>query len=79
MGSDLHILRTSGHYIGQLRGNGYRLWRTVTGRCSQPENALAAAVLRMERTDKRARVLFVPTGETGAHYEPTLAMEARRR
>ena len=74
----LHVLRTPGHYIGQVRGIGCRNWRTVTGHCRSAESALSQAIAKMVRNDKRARCLYVPTGETGGWYGPTLAMEARR-
>jgi hypothetical protein len=76
--STLHILRTTGHYIGQVRGIGCRNWRTVTGRCREPTKALSKAVTCMGDRDKRARALYVPTGDTGSYYGPSLAMEARR-
>lgn len=71
----VHILRARGYYIGQVRGEGCRNYRTVTGHCRNPYRALAAAVLKMTRSDKRARVLFI---DRSGWYEPNLAMEARR-
>lgn len=76
--STLHILCTTGHYVGQVRGIGCRNWRTVTGHCRESTNALSKAVARMGDRDKRARALYVPTGDTGSYYGPSLAMEARR-
>lgn len=73
----LHILRTRGTYIGQVRGYGCRRWRTVTGKCRSAESALGRAIAQMHRDDKRARALYVPNFEW-SWYEPTVAMEASR-
>lgn len=73
----IHILRTRGSYIGQVRGFGCRKWRTVTGKCRSPEAALGRAIAQMRRNDKRARALFVPSLEW-SWYEPHVAMEASR-
>lgn len=75
---NLHILRTRGYYIGQVRGIGCRHWRTVGRRRAECTRAMADALRSMRRRDKRARVLFCPTGESGSYYEPTLSMELRR-
>jgi hypothetical protein len=74
----IHILRTPGYHVGYVRGIGCRNWRRVTGKHKRAESALAAAVRKMERDDKRACVMFVPTGETGMYYEPHMEMEANR-
>ena len=71
--SNIHILRPRGHYIGQVRGVGCRLWQTVTKPRRSAHNALAAAVLKGKGM-KRARVLFI---ENSGWYEPNLIMEAR--
>lgn len=74
----VHILRTDGYFIGQVRGIGCRNWRTITGKCRTGSSALAAAVIKMRASDKRARSIFVPTGDTGSYYGPSIDMEARR-
>jgi hypothetical protein len=76
--STLHVLRTTGYYLGQVRGIGCRNWRSVTGQCKSATHALERALRLMRESDKRARVLYMPTGENGSWYEPTVAMEARR-
>lgn len=75
---DLHILRTCGYFIGQVRGIGCRRWRTVGRRRSAATRAMSDALRSMQPHDKRARVLFCPTGETGSYYDPTVSMELRR-
>ena len=76
--SAVHILRTRGYYLGQVRGRGCRIWRNVA-RSGDLRRAGATAVRRMASDDKRARVLFVPEGITGAYYEPSIVMEISRR
>lgn len=76
--SVLHILRTPGYYVGYTRQVGCRNWTKVTGRCKTAGSALAKATRKMHSWDKRACVMFVPTGETGQYYEPHMAMEAVR-
>ena len=73
--SYVHVLRTTGYYLGQVRPAFFRQWRTVTGRCRTAEGALAKAANEM-RSYKRARVLFVPRSP---YYEPHVAIEALRR
>lgn len=75
--STIHILRTKGSYIGQVRGYGCRRWRTVTGKCRSAEAALSLALGKMRSDDKRARALFMPNFEW-SWYEPHIAMEAAR-
>jgi hypothetical protein len=75
----IHIHRTNGYYIGQTRPIGCRLWHTVTGRRKSATSALAGAVAKMGCCDKRARALYVPTGENGSWYGPTVSMEAKRK
>ena len=79
MTANIHILRTSGYYLGQTRGYGCRRWRTVTHKCRTAERALAVAAMRMNRDDKRARALYCPSGDTGSYYSPVVSMEAQRR
>lgn len=74
----VHILRTPGHYVGQVRLRGHRTWQTVTGRCGSSERALGKAVTKMTQSHKRARSVFVPTGDSGAYYDPHVSMEACR-
>ena len=71
----IHINRPSGHYLGQVRAWGDKLWTTATGRCKSGESALALAVRRMRPSHFRARVLFV---DDGGWYEPNQVMEAKR-
>ena len=68
----VHINRPRGHYIGQLRREGHRLWDTVTKPRSSPHRALAAAVLK-GKNYKRARVLFI---DHSGYYDPSVVMEA---
>ena len=75
----MHILTTNGHFIAQVRGIGCRNWRTINkSKYTTAQKALSIAVRNMGKNDKRARALYVPTGETGSWYEPHVAMEARR-
>lgn len=69
----IHILRPSGYYIGQVRGLGCRLYRTVTGKCRSTESAMSKAVLKMKKNDKRVRVLFI---DDSGWYEAMTKMEA---
>ena len=71
---NLHICRSRGYYVGQVREAGYRRWTTATGRCKSAESALSKAALKMHDM-KRARVLFV---DSSGWYEPNVVMEARR-
>ena len=73
----VHIHRTRGSFVGQVRRIGCRNWETVTGSCLSAEAALSTAVNQMENYHKRARALFVPSGMS--YYEPHVAMEALRR
>lgn len=75
-GQLVHVNRTGGAFIGQLRGIGCRNWRTVTGRCKTPEYALAAAARKMQRDDHRVRVLFDPTQPS--YYGPTQVLDCKR-
>lgn len=71
----VHINRPSGHYIGQVRKAGHRLWQTVTKHeCQSPEVALGFVASNMAGM-KRGRVLFI--AECG-YYEPNLIMEVKR-
>ena len=74
----IHVLRTTGYYVGQVRRIGCRTWRTVTGKHTHPESAFAVAAHKMEREDKRVRVLLIPTGDTGSYYGPSIMMEGKR-
>ena len=69
----VHILAPKGHYIGQVRLYGHRLWQTVTDRWSNAEIAMSEAVLKMTERHKRARVLFVADW-----YDPVVVMECKR-
>lgn len=68
----IHILRPRGHYIGQVRRCGARLWDTVTKPRRSAHHALAAAVLKGKGM-KRARVLFI---DDSPYYDPLVVMEA---
>jgi len=72
-GVKVHINRPHGHYLGQVRRVGHRLWETVTGPRRSAHHALAAAVLKGKGM-KRARVLFI---DNSGWYDPHLVMEAR--
>lgn len=72
----IHILRTPGRFIGQVRANGARNWHTVTGKCATSESALVRAAGKFAKQDKRVRVLFVPSGDS--YYAPHVCIEARR-
>jgi hypothetical protein len=69
----LHINRPRGHYLGQVRRVGCRLWDTVTGPRRSAHHALADAVLKGKGM-KRARVLFI---DNSGWYDPHIVMEAR--
>ena len=75
---NIHILHTTGYYIGQVRLRGHQRWQTVTGHCKSGERALARAVAKMGYEHKRARCVFMPTGENGQYYDPHVSMEASR-
>ena len=75
MSTLVHILRASGHYVGQVRRRGARRWETVTGKRATAERALAGAVLEMKDCHNRARALFI---DASGWYEPHVAMEAKR-
>jgi hypothetical protein len=68
----VHINRPHGHYIGQVRREGHRLWETVTKPRRSAHHALAAAVLKGKNM-KRARVLFI---DNCGYYDPHIVMEA---
>lgn len=69
----VHIHAPEGHYVGQIRRDWERKWRTVTKDLLDLKTAMAIAVLRMDKDDKRARVLFVADW-----YEPVVVMECKR-
>lgn len=69
----IHIHKPAGHYIGQVRQQYERKWRTVTKEWQTPEKALSMAALKMAPTDKFARVIFVTEW-----YDPMVAMEVTR-
>lgn len=71
---NLHICRSRGYYVGQVREAGYRRWKNATGKCRTAEAAMSRAALKMHDM-KRARVLFV---DSSGWYEPNVVMEARR-
>ena len=71
---NLHIHRSRGHYIGQVRRTGARNWQDCTGKCRTAELAIARAALRFNGY-KRIRVLFC---DTSGYYDPNLVFEGRR-
>ena len=69
-----HIHAPQGEYVGQVRGQGCRIWRTVITTKNSAKHALAGAVRKMKPGDKRARVLFC-----AEWYDPVVVMEASRK
>ena len=70
----IHIHAPKGHYIGQVRARGAKLWTTVTSECRYANVALSNAVLKMKPGHFRARVIFV--ADSG-YYEPEVVMELK--
>jgi hypothetical protein len=70
----VHLLLSSGHYIGQVREIGHRRFETVTGNCQTMEAALSKAAKRMKNRH-RLRVLFI---DSNPYYEPNVAFEGTR-
>jgi hypothetical protein len=71
----IHIHRPTGHYIGQVRETGHRLWETVTKKnYASPESALKAISAKMHGM-KRGRVLFI---DDSGYYEPNIVIEVNR-
>ncbi len=70
-----HIHAPKGHYIGQVKRLWGKRWRNVTLDLLDSKTAMAIAVLRMNKDDNRARVIFVT--EDG-YYAPNVVMEATR-
>ena len=68
----VHIYAPNGHYIGQIRRAGHRLWETVSN-CENEQTAIICAVAAMTEHYKRARVLFVTEW-----HEPVIIMECNR-
>jgi hypothetical protein len=75
MSTLVHIHAPKGHYIGQVKRLWAKRWRTVTLNLLDAKTAMAIAVLRMDKEDSRARVLFV---DTDGWYEPHVVMECKR-
>ena len=73
--SNVDIHAPAHHFIGQVRGYGYRNWQTTTVKCNSAELAMSHAVLAMTTYHHRARVLIIT--ESG-YYEPNIVMEANR-
>ena len=71
-----HIHAPRGHYLGQLKGFGCRKWRTVIKTRNSAKHALAGAVRKMTKNDKRARVIFCTDD---GWYEPNVVMEASKK
>lgn len=71
----IHIHAPKGHYIGQVKRLYGKTWRKVTLDLLDAKTAMAIAVLRMDKEDSRARVLFV---DTEGWYEPHVVMECKR-
>jgi hypothetical protein len=70
----IHIHQPAGHYIGQVRKTGHRLWQTVTDEYRNPEAALLQLAPKMKGM-KRGRVLFI---DDSGYYEPIVVMEVNR-
>jgi hypothetical protein len=70
----LHINRPRGHYIGQVRKAGHRLWNDVTVTHVSAEYALLDVAAKMEGM-KRGRVLFI---DEDGYYEPNVVFEVSR-
>jgi len=71
--TSLHIHAPKGEYVGQLRGYGCRKWRSVITTKNSAKHALAGAVRKMQKNDKRARVIFC-----AEYYDPVVVMEASK-
>ena len=70
----LHIYAPTGYYIGQVRREGCRNWRTVTRNNNSWRNAMAGAIRKMKEGDKRARVLW---RDKEGWFGPEVIMEAK--
>lgn len=70
----VHILIPKGHYIGQVREAGHRLWTQTTAECKTAEEALSLLAVHMPGM-KRGRVLFI---DQSGYYEPHIVMEVNR-
>lgn len=75
MSTPVHIHAPKGHYIGQVKKLWAKRWRTVTLDLLDAKTAMAIAVLRMEKEDSRARVLFI---DDEGWYEPHVVMECNK-
>jgi hypothetical protein len=75
MSNVVHIHAPKGHYIGQVKRLWAKRWRTVTKDLLDAKTAMAIAVLRMDKDDHRARVLFI---DDEGWYEPHVVIEATK-
>lgn len=73
-GSKIHVLMSSGYYIGQVRQCGYRKYETVTGKCKTLGAAIAKASKHF-KGNHRLRVIYV---DHNPYYEPSVAFEGKR-
>jgi hypothetical protein len=72
----IHICWSHGHYLGQIRPPGHRLWKTVTGKCKSKEAAIARAASAARGLNwKRLRVLFI---DSNLYYGPSLVFEGKK-
>lgn len=71
----LHIHAPSGYYLGQVKRLWEKRWRTVTLELTEAKTAMAIAVLRMEKEDSRARVIFCTHD---GYYDPNVVMELKK-
>ena len=69
----IHIHAPKGYYLGQVRRTWQRSWRTVTGEMAEAKTAMSIAVLKMEKDDNRARVIFLTP-----YYDPNVVMECSK-
>ncbi len=73
---EIHILRTPGRYVGQLRMRGARTWKSVTGKCATSAGAMRGTARHFTGNYHRFRIVFVPSGDS--YYGPHVVFEGRR-
>jgi hypothetical protein len=71
----IHIFAPRGHYIGQVRKAGHKLWETATAEFESAEDALFVLATKMAGM-KRGSILIV---DDSGYYEPNLVMEISRK
>ncbi len=70
----LHVTRSNGYYLGQVRRAGFSKWDAVTGKCRTMERALEKAAKHFSGNFK-LRVLFI---DCSGWYEPAVMFEGKR-